>query len=148
LQRGLERVARDIPLGTLLIQSDPRSGEPVLLHVDLPFCIRFRDTSPDVYVFLLDTQIGTGAAALMAIRVLLDHGVREDHIIFLTFLISQKGGPNVIMHAFPQIRIVTSAVDNNLKEMWVGTRDGNHHSQRRVWVITPGMGYIGDRYYL
>lgn len=107
-------------------------------------------------------QIGTGAAALMAIRVLTDHGILESHIIFLTFLISQRGGPNVIRRAFPRVRIVTSAIDDALKGTWAvvgdgegdvslrvpGEEGGEEGKGRRQWVISPGMGNIGDRYYL
>ncbi|KZT59137.1 uridine kinase [Calocera cornea HHB12733] len=147
LQAGLQRVLRDVPLGALLIQSDPSTGEPLLLHSSLPACVLDRALATSTYVFLLDTQIGTGAAALMAIRVLLDHGVQEGHIVFLTFLISQQGGPNVLRRAFPRVRIVTSAVDDVLRSGW-SELDRETGERRRVWKIVPGMGYIGDRYYL
>ncbi|KZO96697.1 armadillo/beta-catenin/plakoglobin [Calocera viscosa TUFC12733] len=147
LQAGVQRVLRDVPLGGLLIQSDPSTGEPLLLHSSLPRCLLHRNQASETHVFLLDTQIGTGAAALMAIRVLLDHGVQEGKIIFLTFLVSQQGGPNVLRRAFPQVRIVTSAVDDVLQSGW-GALDEETGERRRVWKIVPGMGYIGDRYYL
>ncbi|EJU04632.1 armadillo/beta-catenin/plakoglobin [Dacryopinax primogenitus] len=147
LQAGLQRVLRDVPLGALLIQSDPSTGEPLLLHTSLPCYILHREQAKDTWVFLLDSQIGTGAAALMAIRVLLDHGVQEEHIIFLTFLISQQGGPNVLRKAFPGVRIVTSAVDELLLMAWSDV-DWETGERRRVWKIVPGMGHIGDRYYL
>jgi uridine kinase len=91
-------------------------------------------------------QIGTGAAALMAIRVLLDHGVAEEHIIFVTFLGVPRGGMAVIQKAFPQIRFVCGAIDDGLQEVWLRNEDGT--LGRRVWSITPGMGNIGDRYYM
>jgi uridine kinase len=68
---------------------------------------------------------------VMAIRVLLDHGVprkshlraasalansAESHIIFLTFLISRRGLCSV-RRAFPSVRIVTAAIDPGLHEM-------------------------------
>jgi uridine kinase len=52
----------------------------------------------------------------MAIRVLLDHGVPEDHIIFLAFLISRHGQRS-IQRAFPRVQIVTAAIDAGLQEM-------------------------------
>lgn len=52
----------------------------------------------------------------MAIRVLLDHGVPESNIIFLTFLIARRGHLSV-HRAFPSIRIVTAAIDPGLHEM-------------------------------
>jgi uridine kinase len=52
----------------------------------------------------------------MAIRVLLDHGVPESNIIFLTFLIARRGHLSV-HRAFPSVRIVTAAIDPGLQEM-------------------------------
>lgn len=146
LEMGLRRVLRDIAIGSLLIQSDPTTGEPMLLHSMLPAVVQRREESGSAWVFLLDAQIGTGAAALMAIRVLLDHGVQEDHIVFVTFLGVPKGGMAVIRKAFPQIRFVCGAVDDGLQEVWLQNPDGT--PGRRVWSITPGMGNIGDRYYI
>lgn len=53
---------------------------------------------------------------MMAIKVLLDHGVPQDNIIFLTFLISRRGR-YAVHHAFPQVRIITAAIDDGLREM-------------------------------
>lgn len=56
---------------------------------------------------------------MMAIRILLDHGVREDRIVFITFVVARCGGVSVLRHAFPSVRIVTGAVDNELREDWL-----------------------------
>ena len=73
--KGLRRVIRDVRIGALLIQSDNSTGEPLLFHTSLPDCVK-SDTAEDTVVFLMDAQISTGAAAIMAIRVLLDHGIQ------------------------------------------------------------------------
>lgn len=57
LERGLARVISDVVLGSLLIQTDPKSGEPMLLHASLPEKIRNRERAKDTYVFLLDAQV-------------------------------------------------------------------------------------------
>jgi uridine kinase len=101
LERGLRRVIRDVSLGSVLIQNNSRSGEPLLYDVRLPAYLKYRATAKETYVFLMDSQIGTGATAMMAIRVLLDHGVPEDHITVICFLISRKGGVHAIGRAFP-----------------------------------------------
>lgn len=96
-------------------------------------------------------QIGTGASAFMAIRVLLDHGVPQDHIIFVTFLVSEQGGITVLQKAFPHVKIVCSAVDEHLTERWLEVLDADSEGEgfdddavgRKVWVIEPGMGHIG-----
>ena len=94
----------------------------------------------------------------MAIRVLLDHGVPEDHIIFITFLVAKHGGIVMLRKAFPKVTIVCSAVDDGLSERWLecvdvtGEASANHSSpvdhpeakeMRKVWVVEPGMGHIG-----
>ena len=83
----------------------------------------------------------------MAIRVLLDHGVRQDHIIFVTFLVARKGGICVLRKAFPQVKIVSGAADESLTEMWLeATEEGEGQTgaeARKVWVVQPGMGHIG-----
>lgn len=94
-------------------------------------------------------QIGTAAAAFMAIRILLDHGVREDRIIFITFLVARGGGVSVLRRAFPQVTIVCGAVDDEMREGWLEGYKGDGNSEstgRPVWVMQPGMGQIGQLY--
>ena len=158
LEKGLRRVINNIRIGSLLIQSDQKTNEPLLLHLMLPACIRDRSTASQTYVFLLDAQIGTGAAGFMAIRTLLDHGVQPDHIVFVTFLVARDGGIAALRGAFPEVKIVCGAVDNVLVERWCeaaqgpeveGNEDGDQENEmRKFWAIEPGMGQIGDRYYL
>ena len=57
LEKGLQRVLSDVTIGSLLVQSDPKTGEPLLLHVMLPKCIRQRHLAVDTWVFLLDAQV-------------------------------------------------------------------------------------------
>lgn len=57
LERGFRRVINDVPVGSLLIQSDYMSGEPLLLQVMLPLYVRFRHLAEDAWVFLLDSQV-------------------------------------------------------------------------------------------
>lgn len=95
----------------------------------------------------------------MAIRVLLDHGVPEDHIIFVTFLVAKHGGVVALRKAFPLVKIVCSAVDDQITERWLecigeegeGLQDPTlqvpdnfqQKEGRKVWVVEPGMGHIG-----
>jgi uridine kinase len=130
----------------------------------------------------------------MAIRVLLDHGIPESNIIFLTFLIARRGHLSV-HRAFPSIRIVTAAIDPGLEEMHFplngglimgeaagegdfgvqligderpdaidqkgddvvdekeeemrrlkfsrAKRESVSVTEKRAWVVSPGMGHIG-----
>ena len=87
----------------------------------------------------------------MAIRLLLDHGVRQDHIIFVTFLVAKEGGICVLQKAFPLVKVVCAAVDGQLTERWLEILDPDSEGEgveddadgRKVWVIEPGMGHIG-----
>lgn len=73
----------------------------------------------------------SGAAAIMAIRILLDHDVKEENITLLSLLMAEAG-VNSIAYAFPRVNLVTTAVDNHINQLC---------------NIIPGMGNFGDRYY-
>lgn len=82
----------------------------------------------------------------MAIRILLDHGVKEDRIIFVTFLVARQGGISVLKRAFPGVKVVCGAVDNEMEEGWLEGYKGEGNPEgkgRNVWVMKPGMGQIG-----
>jgi uridine kinase len=79
----------------------------------------------------------------MAIRVLLDHGVREDHIVFVTLLVARRGGVAVLQRAFPAVRIVAGAVDRGLQEAWLPAHAAGDEQSHKAWVIEPGMGQMG-----
>jgi uracil phosphoribosyltransferase len=85
----------------------------------------------DRYVLLLDPMVATGGSALKAIEVILEHGVEEDHVIFLT-IISTKDGLSRLLNKFPKIRIVTAEIDDGV--------NANH-------LILPGLGDFGSRYF-
>ncbi|KDN38327.1 uridine kinase [Tilletiaria anomala UBC 951] len=113
-ETSLRRAIPDLALGSLLIQSAD-DGEPYLYSVRLPSFLRQRSTAPTTFVFLADAQIGTGAAAFMAIRVLLDHGVPQERIVFIALLASAKGGVHALAKAFPNVKVVVAGVDPGLR---------------------------------
>ncbi|KAJ3152085.1 Uridine-cytidine kinase-like 1 [Geranomyces michiganensis] len=125
MEQGLRSVVKDIPIGKMLIQTDQSTGEPQLHYCKLPADITSR------YVLVSDAQIATGAAALMAIRVIIDHEVPADRIIFLSLLASPLG-LHTIARAFPEVRIVVAEVDKEIDEQ-------GH--------LCPGFGNFGDRYF-
>ncbi|KAK4540528.1 hypothetical protein LTR36_009166 [Oleoguttula mirabilis] len=105
LETGLKRVIPDCRTGRVLIQTNFRRGEP-----ELHFYSLAPDISEHGCVLLLDPQMSSGGAALMAVRVLLDHGVREDRIVFVTYM-AGKMGLNRLMGVFPEIKVVLSIAD-------------------------------------
>lgn len=62
--------------------------------------------------------------SVMAIRVLLDHGISQNRIIFLTYLISRSASYSVL-RAFPNIQIVTAAIDPGLDEVKISYMPGS-----------------------
>ncbi|KAB8230629.1 pre-rRNA-processing protein ESF1 [Aspergillus alliaceus] len=79
LETALKRTIPDCITGRVLIQTNAQNEEPELHYLKLPGRIEEHTT-----VMLLDPQMSTGGAALMAVRVLIDHGVEEHKIIFVT----------------------------------------------------------------
>ena len=65
LEPGLSLVCKDATIGKILIQTNEGTGEPELHFLRLPQNIA------DCHVILMDATIATGAAAIMAIQVLL-----------------------------------------------------------------------------
>ena len=63
----------------------------------------------------MDATVASGAAAMMAIRVLLDHDVLEQNI-FLCSLLMAVSGVHSIAYAFPKVKIVTTQVDLEVNE--------------------------------
>ena len=81
----------------------------------------------------------------MAIRVLVDHGVPEEHIVFLTFIVARKGGVRVLRKAYPGVKIVCGAVDEGLREVRLPPVEGQTKGTK-IWMIEPGMGSIGQQF--
>lgn len=116
LETALKRVIPDCRTGRILIQSNVRTGEP-----ELHFFSLVDDMSEHECVMLLDPQMSAGGAALMAVRVLLDHGVEEDRIVFVTYM-AGKTGLNRLMSVYPDIKVVICRIVGDLEARWVEER--------------------------
>lgn len=62
--------------------------------------------------------------------MLLDHGVLEERILFLT-LIAAPPGVHRICGTFPRLKLITSEIDEGMQAM----------------SVVPGCGEFGDRYF-
>ncbi|KAK0155627.1 Uridine-cytidine kinase-like 1 [Merluccius polli] len=118
MEPALRAVCKDVRIGKILIQTNLDSGEPELHYLRLP-----KDISED-HVILMDSTVSTGAAAMMAVRVLLDHEVQEEKIMLVSLLMAELGVHSVA-YAFPQVKIITTAVDKGLDDLL---------------HVTPGIG--------
>lgn len=159
MEQALTAVCKDIRLGKILIQTNLDTGEPevrraatwhtalrhghVTKRPSFPPQLHYlrlpKEISED-YVILMDSTVSTGAAAMMAVRVLLvrvrlggwaghpvcpaglshlrvpqDHDVQEDRIFLLSLLMAEMGVHSVA-YAFPRVHIITTAVDKRVNE--------------------------------
>lgn len=113
MEPALHRVLPNCLTGRLLIQTSTRTGEPELHYRSLP-----DDMESHSRVLVLDPQMSSGGAALMAVRVLVDHGVREERIVFVTYFAGRQGLGR-LMTVFPHITVVVARVGEDLEERWV-----------------------------
>lgn len=125
MEAALTDVCKDIRIGKILIQTSPETGEPGLYYLRLPKDIK------DYRVILMDATVATGAAAMMAIRVLLDHEIPEGNISLVSLLMAESG-VHTIAYAFPLVSIITTAVDPEVNDRF---------------HVLPGIGNFGDRYF-
>ncbi len=54
-------------------------------------------------MILMDSTVASGAAAIMAMRVLVEHDVPEDHIILISLIMAVQGVHSVA-YAYPNVR--------------------------------------------
>ncbi|CAH8546593.1 unnamed protein product [Schistosoma turkestanicum] len=125
LEPALCAVCKDVRLGKILIQTNPITSEPELHYIRLPRDIK------DCFVILMDATVATGAAAIMAMRILVEHDVPEERIILISLIMASQGVHSVA-YTYPKAHIVTTAVDSGLND--------SYH-------IVPGVGNFGDRYF-
>ena len=116
LERALKRCIPDCMTGRILIQSNHRTGEPQLHYLKLSPDIATHDA-----VLVLDTQIRSGGAALMTVKVLVDHGVQEGKIVFVTYSAGRVAA-NKLCSVFPEIRVVVAHVEEENQERWLEQR--------------------------
>lgn len=79
----------------------------------------------------MDPMLATGGTVLKAIEVLLQHGVREEKIIFIN-LIASPAGMHALASRHPKVQVVLAALDDRLDE--------------RNYIV-PGLGDFGCRYF-
>ncbi|KAB5576572.1 uridine kinase family-domain-containing protein [Coniochaeta sp. 2T2.1] len=116
LETGLHRVIPDCRTGRVLIQSNLRTGEPELHYLKLPADIHQHEA-----VLLLDAQMSSGGSALMAVQVLVDHGVKLDRIVLATYSAGRMGLYR-LTNVFPDIAVVVGSVVPDVEERWVEKR--------------------------
>ncbi|KAK0388773.1 hypothetical protein NLU13_5016 [Sarocladium strictum] len=115
-EAALHKTLPDCRTGRLLIQSAYSTGEPELHYLRLP-----DDIAEHESVLLLDTQMASGGAALMAVQVLVDHGVKVDRIVLATYS-AGKMGLHRLTTVFPEITVVVCNILADTERRWVEQR--------------------------
>ncbi|KAH8688117.1 uridine kinase family-domain-containing protein [Ilyonectria robusta] len=113
---ALRKTIPDCRTGRVLIQSDFSTGEPELHYLRLPDDIKNQES-----VLLIDTQMASGGAALMAVQVLVDHGVPQERIVLATYS-AGKIGLHRLTSVFPDITVVVCNMLDTPDERWVEQR--------------------------
>ena len=90
-------------VGVLSIGYDPVTHDPILTNANL------KSNLNNTTVLIAANKVDSGASALMAIRVLLDHGAKEENIIIATMICSVLA-LHSINAAFPKVTVVASVV--------------------------------------
>ncbi|KAK3358578.1 uridine kinase family-domain-containing protein [Lasiosphaeria ovina] len=116
LEAGLRRVINDCKTGRILIQSNVRTGEPELHYLALP-----QDINQHESVLLLDAQMSGGGSALMAVQVLVDHGVDPGRIVLATYSAGRMG-LHRLTKVFPDITVVIGNLVQDVEDRWVEKR--------------------------
>ncbi|KAH6632788.1 uridine kinase family-domain-containing protein [Chaetomium tenue] len=116
LEVGLHRCITDCKTGRMLIQSNVRTGEPELHYLVLP-----PDIDKHEAVLLLDAQMSSGGSALMAVQVLVDHGVKAERIVLVTYSAGRMG-LHRLTKVFPEMAAVVGQVVHDIEERWVEKR--------------------------
>lgn len=128
MENALRACCKGIKIGKILVhRTGDRlcAGEKELIYERLPVDIHER------YVLLMDPILGTGASAARAVQVLLEKGVAEGKILFLTLVAAPEGIHN-LCRRFPAMKVLTSEIDERC--------DANYR-------VVPGVGEFGDRYF-
>lgn len=116
LETALKRTIPDCITGRVLIQTNQDTEEPELHYLKLPPGIENHQM-----VMLMDPQMASGGAALMAVRVLMDHGVDEHKIVFVTCA-AGKLGLKRLTAVYPRVIVIVGRIEEEREPRWMERR--------------------------
>lgn len=105
---------------------DEQTLKPVWYYNRVPMDIK---NPKKTYVYITDPMLATGNSLIEAIKLYIDKKIPSQNIKVISIISAPEGISN-IQTKFPDIEIITAAVDSHL----------NEHG-----YIVPGMGDAGDR---
>ena len=125
MEDALRSVCRSVRIGKILIQRNAEQPEVRdLIYARLP------DDIADRRVILMDPITASGLTILRAMRVLIDSGVPEENIIFITLIASRLALVRFAA-AFPAATVCVGEIDADCES----------------GLVLPGLGTFGDRYF-
>ena len=92
---------------------------------------KFPKLTGDEYVIILEPMLATGGTGIEVLTKLESLGIAQERIIFASVVCAPEG-LEAIYARFPNIKIITLAVDSHLND---------------TKFIVPGLGDFGDRYF-
>ncbi len=105
---------------------DEKTLKPVWYYNKVPM----EAPEPDrFYIYITDPMLATGNSLIEAIKLYADKGIPIKNIKGISIISAPEGLENIQKH-FPDIEIITAAVDEHLNDKG---------------YIVPGMGDAGDR---
>ena len=105
---------------------DEKSLRPVWYYNKVPINI----PNPEkFYIYITDPMLATGNSLLEAVKLYANKNIPISNIKCICIIAAPEGIENIQQH-FPEIEIITAAIDNGLNEKG---------------YIVPGMGDAGDR---
>ncbi|KAJ5375227.1 hypothetical protein N7517_007233 [Penicillium concentricum] len=116
METALKRSIPDCITGRVLIQTNQSNDEPELHYLKLPTQIEEHAT-----VILMDSQMSSGGAALMAVRVLIDHGVEQGRIVFVTCAAGERGLKRLTA-VYPRINVIVGRIEEEGEPRWIEKR--------------------------
>ena len=105
---------------------DEKTLAPVSYYNNLP---KSFSNPENTFIYIPDPMLATGGSAVAAIKLFIDLNIPENNIRFIS-LISAPEGIKKIHDEYPNIKIITAAIDINLNQFG---------------YILPGLGDAGDR---
>ncbi len=125
MEGALRSLMLDVKIGKVLVQRDAETQRRTLLYSKLPQDINQH------HVLLLDPVLASGSSAICALEHLIEAGIKQEQISFLTCIACPEGVANVLTK-FPKVTLVCTMVDSRLD------------SQKN---LVPGIGEFSDRYF-
>jgi len=115
----------DAKIGVVGLKRDEKTAQAHLYYNNIPLIDK------NTKIIILDPMIATGGTGIETLKILKEKGIQEKDIIFASIICS-KDGIQKVQSQFPNITIITAAVDETL-------------NQKKF--IVPGLGDFGDRYF-